>query len=192
MTTVFVDRANKFAVVDSRQTTITARNSFVARFLRSTTGKKLSSKYEKKSWWRYLSSTKYSKTCKIYEGVRVQKERQGFCFIFTGDVRKGQKLYHALCVSNKDTTQVIVEHKDESFSFWLETEDGEYLHDGKEFLNSKESSWWCLGSILDTKVALKFQKLPTVYRTEKVVCQVLRYASLFDKFSDNDYKIYRW
>lgn len=192
MTTVFIDRTNKFAVVDSRQTTVTARNSFVARFLRSGAGKRLSSKYEKKSWWKYFSTTKYSKTCKIYEGVRVQKGRQGFCFIFTGDVRQGQKLYHALCVSNKDATQVITEYKDEGFSFWLKTEDGEYLHDGKEFLNPRESPWWCLGSILNTEPNKKFQKIPTISRTEKVVCQVLRYASLFDKFSDNDYKIYRW
>lgn len=192
MTTVFVDRANKFAVVDSRQTTTKPRNNLIDFLFDSKIGKTVFMKNYKKGWFKYFVLTSFKKTNKIYLGYRVQKASH-FQILFAGSVEDAEELYKELSLSYDNTWDILSKLKSKRLIFWMKEGNKEFLYSEAKIIEvDSRDSWFIYGSIRETFADKVFFKLNKEQRTEKVVCQVLRYASLFDKFSDNDYKIYRW
>lgn len=192
MTTVFIDRELKIAIVDSRQTITTLKSGWISFLLDNSLGKPLFDKYYDKSWFQRFVNTHYKKTNKVYAGHRVQTGTE-FQLFFAGRVGVAEELYKELCLSYDKTEGILKKLKTKHIVFWIKEDEKEWLFsDGKVEKVSSNVAWFIHGSIRGTLAERSIRKLTSEERTEKTLLQILRYGSLFDKGSDNDYKIWRW
>ena len=192
MTTVFIDRELKIAIADSRQTVTSLKSGWVSLLLDNSLGKALFDKCYDKGWFQRFVDINYKKTNKIYVGHRIQAGTE-FQLLFAGRVSVAEELYKELCLSYDKTEDILKKLKTKRIVFWMKEGDNEWLFsDCKIQKVHPENSWFIYGSIMGTFAERSIRKLTSEERTEKAILQILRYGSLFDKGSDNDYKIWRW
>ena len=192
MTTVFVDRRLKIAIVDSRQTVTTLKPGLISLLMDNSLGKSLFNRWYEKDWFQRFVNIHHKKTNKVYIGHRVQKEIS-FQMFFAGRVSVAEDLYKELCLSYNETEDILKKLQTKHIVFWMKEGDNEWLfYEGRVEKVDCKASWFIYGSIRDTFAEKSLSRLPRKEMTEKKILQILRYGSLFDKGSDNDYKIWRW